>query len=144
MASYGTLAASTLVLVLGSVVPTGPAFGQAAQDTVAVTLQAVGNSGVSGSAVLRARGRETDFDYSLTATDQARQRQEYNLWLREGSCAAPGRKLDDLDEVRADGRPEREDEEVALSDLLATEHVLQVRVEDRDEVVACGAIRRDS
>ena len=140
MNSHLTLAASALVILLGGSAP-GSALGQAGPESVKVTLQPVGNSGVSGEAVLRARGRETDFEYSLSAVDRANRQREYDVWLRAGSCAAPGRKLEELDDLKADGRKEQEDEDVVLADLLASDHILQVRVEDRDQVVACGDIR---
>jgi hypothetical protein len=44
--------------------------------------------------------------------------------------------------VEADGETETEDEDVVLADLLRSAHILEVRVEDREDVVACGAIRR--
>ncbi|MBA3893682.1 MAG: hypothetical protein H0X69_08300 [Gemmatimonadales bacterium] len=141
MNPHMTLVASALVILLGGSAPTS-GLAQAATESVTVTLRPVGNSSVSGKAVLHARGRETDFDYSLNATDRANQQREYDVWLRAGSCAAPGRKREELDDLKADGRGEQEDEDVVLADLLATEHILQVRVEDRDQVVACGDIRR--
>ncbi|CAN5793411.1 hypothetical protein BH24GEM1_BH24GEM1_03120 [soil metagenome] len=103
MNSHTTLAASALVIVLGGSAPTS-ALGHAAPESVTVTLRPVGNSGVSGEAALHARGRETDFHDSLNAADRANQQREYDVWLRAGSCAAPGRKLEELDDLKADGR----------------------------------------
>lgn len=128
-------------LTLASAALSADAAAQAPADEVKVALEPVGGSGISGTAVLQGRGRETDFSLTLKAQDPAKQRQEYDVWLREGTCANPGRKVEDVEDLRADGRTEHEDEDIALADILETDHILEVRVENRDEVVACGAVK---
>ena len=116
------------------------AWAQTTVDSVIVRLDPLEGSGISGTAVLHARRGETDFALTLTAADRNQRRREFEVWLRAGTCQAPDRKVADIDDVRADGRTEHEDEDVALADLVRGNHVLEVRVEDRDDVVACGAI----
>lgn len=124
----------------------GPAVSvgaaQGSEAPVTVRLEAVGGSGITGTAELRPRGNDTDFAITLNAEDQARRGDDFDVWLRAGTCAAPGRTVEDIDDLEADGETETEDEDVVLADLLRSSHILEVRVEDRDEVVACGAIRR--
>jgi hypothetical protein len=80
-------------------------------------LEAVGGSGITGTAALRPDGDDTEFATTLDAADQARRGDDYGVWLRAGTCAAPGRVVEDIED-------------------------LEVRLEDREDVVACGAIRR--
>lgn len=133
-----------LLVTVGLLGAGGPATGGPAQtpDSVVVQLESVGVLGISGTAILRARGRETDFAITLHAADAAQRRRQFDVWLRAGTCQAPGRKVEDIDDVRADGRTEHEDEDVVLADLLRSDHILEVRVKDRSQVVACGAIPR--
>lgn len=130
-----------VIMVLG----VGPAASAAAaQGTgpISVRLEPVGNSGISGTAELRPDGDDTEFALTLNSTDRARANDDFDVWLRAGTCAAPGRALEDVEDLEANGETETEDEDVRLADLLGSEHILEVRVEDREEVVACGAIRR--
>lgn len=135
--SLGFLAAGLLAGL-----PPAPGRSQT-PDSVVVQLESVGVLGISGTAVLRARGRETDFAITLHAADAAQRRRQFDVWLRAGTCQAPGRKVEDIDDVRADGRTEHEDEDVVLADLLGSDHILEVRVKDRSQVVACGAVPRN-
>ena len=122
--------------------PLAPVAGaQANANPVTVKLEAVKGSGVGGTVVLQPRGDETNFVMTLTAADRSQQRREFDILLRTGTCSAPGREVEDIDDVHADGRTEEEDEDVRLADLLRSEHIIEVRVEDRDEVVACGEIK---
>jgi len=130
----------TVALLAGALAPA--AATQGAEKPVTVKLEPVGGSGISGTVVLSARGDETDFAVTLTAADKAKQRQEYDLWVHAGTCAAPGKKVEDIDDFHADGRTEHEDEDVVLADLVRTDHILVVHEEDRTEVLACGAIPR--
>lgn len=134
--SLGLLAASLLVGL-----PPAPGPVQT-PDSVVVQLESVGVLGISGTAILGTRGSETDFAITLHAADAAQRRRQFDVWLRAGTCQAPGRKVEDIDDVRADGRTEHEDEDVVLADLLRSDHILEVRVKDRSRVVACGAIPR--
>jgi hypothetical protein len=141
-----------LWLLTAAALPAGPlaapAAAQADKGAVTVRLAPVRGSGVSGTAILRADDRdddgdgETNFAVTLNAADRARRGREFDVWVRAGTCAAPGRKVADLDEVDGDGETEDEDEGIALAELLRSDHILEVRAEDGDEVVACGAIRR--
>ena len=129
------------ILALGA----GPAASTAAaQGTgpISVRLEPAGNSGISGTAELRPDGDDTEFAITLNSADRARADDDFDVWLRAGTCAAPGRALEDIDDLEADGETETEDEDVRLADLLGSDHILEVRVEDQEDVVACGAIRR--
>jgi hypothetical protein len=120
----------------------GCSSAQANRDSVTVRLEPVGNSGISGAVTATARGRETDFATTLKASSEADRRREFDVRIRAGTCSAPGRVIEDIDDIKADGRTEREDEDVRLSDLQQTSHIVEVTVEDRDQVVACGEIPR--
>ncbi len=115
---------------------------QTSGDNATIRLDPVGNSGIGGTVTATARERETDFATTLTATSDADKRREFDVRVRAGSCSAPGRVIEDIDDIRADGRTEREDEDVLLTELRQSSHIVEVTVEDSDQVVACGEIPR--
>ncbi|HEX2218988.1 MAG TPA: hypothetical protein VHG35_09295 [Gemmatimonadales bacterium] len=128
-------------IALGLLAAAPVAVAQGTGAPISVRLETVGGSGISGTAELRQRDRETEFAITLNSADRARGDDEFDVWLRAGTCTAPGRTVEDIDDVEADGETETEDEDVVLAELLRSPHVLEVRVEDSDDVVACGAIR---
>jgi hypothetical protein len=113
-----------------------------AQDALTIKLEPLGGSGISGTAELRPNGDETDFAITLFSRDPQQRQREFDVSLRTGTCEAPGRKIEGIDEVRADGRTEHEDEDVTLAVLRRNDHIVLVTAEDREEALACGAIPR--
>lgn len=140
-----------LALIIGPLTTSAADAQQTVPEEVSVSLEPVGESGISGTVLIRPGDDddddedddETRFLITLEAAEGGDEGLEYEVVLLSGSCEEPGREIEEIeDDLRADGEEEEEDEDVRFSDLLSDDHVLQVRVEDEDQVVACGAIVR--
>jgi len=115
----------------------------AAQESVTAWLEPVGDSGVSGSAVLTAAGDGTQVTLDvkgLAANATAR------ATMHAGACDAPSASFSELPalEADADGAASatgsvlfRGTEAVALDTMADGEHVIVIQT---DGVVACGVI----
>jgi hypothetical protein len=106
---------------------------------VIVYLDPMTTAGVGGTVNLSPNGRETNFEVTLNPGEAADdQPGEYKIRVVQGSCSTPGRVVEDLDQVAADGKAKKEGGNVRLSDVRRGGHVIQVA--GKHEVVACGMI----
>jgi hypothetical protein len=119
--------------------PSG-ANAQGSESGVIVYLDPMTTAGVGGTVNLAPKGQATNFEVTLNSGDSSAQSGAYKLRVVQGSCSTPGQVVEDLDDVKADGRAKREDGKIRLSDVRRGDHVIQVAAKRRNEVVACGMI----
>jgi len=128
----------TLLTVLTALVAFGWSAQVAAQDDpVEVTLDALNDSGVSGTAMLTANGDETDVSISVEGATG-----DHPIHIHQGTCddlnPNPEYVLTDID---ADGASDTS-VPVALSDLLDGEFAINGHesVDNVENYIACGNI----
>jgi hypothetical protein len=113
---------------------------QGKQGNVIVYLDPMTTAGVGGTVNLAPNGPATNFEVTLNPGESTPDQGAYKVRVVQGSCSAPGRVFQDLDEVDADGKAWKEDGNFRLSDVRRGDHVIQVAAKRRHEVVACGMI----
>lgn len=125
-----------IVLACGGLPTRGEA--QASPGNVIVYLDPMTTAGVGGTVNLAPNGQETNFAVTLNPGESAGAGQEYKVQVVQGSCATPGRVIQDFDNVHADGKVMRQEGSLRLADVRNGQHVIQVAA--KHEVVACGMI----
>lgn len=125
-------------VVLACGLLTSGARAQSQSGNVIVYLDPMTTAGVGGTVNLSPNGGETDFEVTLNPGEAADQPGEYKVRVVQGSCSTPGRVVEDLDRVQANGKAKKEGGNVRLSDVRRGGHVIQVA--GKHEVVACGMI----
>jgi hypothetical protein len=113
---------------------------QGAPGNVIVYLDPMTREGVGGTVNLAPHGQATNFEVKLKSDEKAEGRGAYKVRVVEGSCSTPGDVVEDLNEVRADGKTSREDGNLRLSDVRRGDRVIQVAAKHGKRVVACGMI----
>lgn len=130
------------IVVLGVVLACGflpsGASAQGKPGNVIVYLDPMTTANVGGTVNLSPNGQATNFEVTLNPGESTNDPGEYKLRVVQGSCSTPGRVVEDLDNVQANGKAKREDGKVRLSDVRKGNHVIQVA--GKHEVVACGMI----
>lgn len=132
------------VVALVALPSTGSAQG--APGNVIVYLDPMTTEGVGGTVNLAPHGQATNFEVKLKSDEKAEGRGAhegrgtYKVRVVEGSCSTPGDVVEDLSEVRADGKTWREDGNLRLSDVRRGDRVIQVAAKHGKRVVACGMI----
>jgi hypothetical protein len=127
-----------VVVALGG--PPSSMHAQGKQGIVIVYLDPMTTAGVGGTVNLAPNGPATNFEVTLNPGESPQEEGAYKVRVVQGSCSAPGRVVQDLDEVPADGKTRKEDGNLRLSDVRRGDHVIQVAAKRRNEVVACGVI----
>jgi hypothetical protein len=132
----------TRTVVLGVVLACGflpsGASAQGQGGHVIVYLDPMTTANVGGTVNLSPNGQATNFEVTLKPGESANEPGRYKVRVVEGSCSTPGRVVEDLDDVPANGKAKKEDGNVKLSDVRRRDHVIQVAA--KHEVVACGMI----
>ncbi len=113
------------------------ADAQRPDGSVIVYLDPMTTAGVGGTVNLAPKGEATNFEVTLNPGESSDAQEEYKVRVVQGSCATPGRVVEDLDDVPANGKAKRENGNLRLSDVRGG-HVIQVA--GGKEVVACGII----
>jgi hypothetical protein len=130
------------IVVLGVVLACGflpsGASAQGKPGNVIVYLDPMTTANVGGTVNLSPNGQATNFEVTLKPGEPTDDPGEYKVRVVQGSCSTPGRVVEDLDNVRANGKAKMEDGKVRLSDVRGGNHVIQVAA--KHEVVACGMI----
>jgi hypothetical protein len=130
------------IVVLGVVLACGflpsTASAQGKSGNVIVYLDPLTTANVGGTVNLSSNGQATNFEVTLKPGEPTDDPDEYKVRVVQGSCSTPGRVVEDLDNVRANGKAKMEDGKVRLSDVRKGNHVIQVAA--KHEVVACGMI----
>jgi hypothetical protein len=115
-------------------------MAQGSPRGVIVYLDPMTTAGVGGTVNLAPKGQATNLEVTLNPADSADRQREYKVRVVQGSCATPGRVVQDFDNVRADGKPKQQDRNLRFWDVRRGGHVVQVAAKQRNEVVACGMI----
>jgi hypothetical protein len=130
------------IVVLGVVLACGflpsSASAQGKPGNVIVYLDPMTTANVGGTVNLSPEGPVTNFEVTLNPGEPTDDPSEYKVRVVQGSCSTPGRVVEDLDNVRANGKAKLENGKVRLSDVRGGDHVIQVA--GKHEVVACGMI----
>ena len=130
------------IVVLGVVLACGflpsSASAQGKPGHVIVYLDPMTTANVGGTVNLSPNGQATNFEVTLNPGQPTDDPDEYKVRVVQGSCSTPGRVVEDLDNVTANGKAKVEDGKVRLSDVRGGNHVIQVA--GKHEVVACGMI----
>ena len=113
---------------------------QGGSGNVIVYLDPMTTAGVGGTVNLAPNGPATNFEVTLNPGDSEESRGAYKVRVVQGSCSTPGRVVEDLDDVQADGKARKEGGNLRLSEVRGGNHVIQVSAKRRNEVVACGMI----
>jgi hypothetical protein len=108
---------------------------------VIVYLDPMTTAGVGGTVNLAPKGEETNLQVTLNPGEGPESAADaYRMQVVEGSCATPGRVVEGLGDVHADGKTTRQQGALRLSDVRNGDHVIQVADKHHKKVVACGLI----
>ncbi len=138
----GLLAALLLVMAL-LLWPAIASAQQAVEEQVPLNLDAVGGSGVSGTAVLTRAGEGTNVTLEIQGLPAGA---EARAIMSGGTCAQPGASSAVLPNLKADSNGKATangsilfhgTDPVALETVADGQHVISIQT---DKVVACGAI----
>lgn len=130
------------IVVLGVVAACAGVFtrgeAQSPAGNVIVYLDPMTTAGVGGTVNLAPNGPETDFEVTLNPGEPAGEGREYKMQVVQGSCATPGRVVQDFDNIHANGKAMRQEGSLRLADVRNGRHIIQVAA--KHEVVSCGMI----
>lgn len=120
-----------------------PAHAQAqtSGSAVIVYLDPMTTAGVGGTVNLDPKGEATNLQVTLNPGEASNgDAANYRMQIAQGSCATPGRVVEGLGDVHADGKTARQQGGLRLSDVRNGNHVIQVADKHHNEIVACGMI----
>jgi Rieske Fe-S protein len=117
------------------------AAAQSQAGAVIVYLDPMTTAGVGGTVNLAPSGQETRVQVTLNPAEKPVDGDgDYRMQVVQGSCSKPGRTVEALGEVHADGKTTRQQGDVRLADVRNGDHIILVADKHHNAVVACGMI----
>ncbi len=114
--------------------------GMSANGAQTLVFTPVNNSGFSGNVVLTDMGDHTRVAVTLNSPANTNASADHNVAIHTGTCAAPGAKVQGLDDVEGNGKASNSDVNMRLGQLTDGQHVIVANENPGDRAVACVAI----
>ena len=114
--------------------------GMSANGAQTLVFTPVNNSGFSGNVVLTDMGDHTRVAITLNSPANTNASADHNVAIHTGTCAAPGAKVQGLDDVEGNGKASNSDVNMRLGQLTDGQHVIVANENPGDRAVACVAI----
>lgn len=114
--------------------------GMSANGAQTLVFTPVNNSGFSGNVVLTDMGDHTRVAVTLNSPANTNASADHNVAIHTGTCAAPGAKVQGLDDVEGNGKASNSDVNMRLGQLADGQHVIVANENPGDRAVVCVAI----
>ena len=116
------------------------ATGMSANGAQTLVFTPVNNSGFTGNVVLTDMGDHTRVALTLNSPANTDASADHNAAIHTGTCAAPGAKVQGLDDVEGNGKASNTEVNMRLAQLTDGQHIIVANENPGDRAIVCVAI----